>query len=76
MRRPKIRVLHYGAPPIVYGSPSFYKFISYLLLGENINIIPHYYPEIFDVEYFTWTKRAFHRINGKKVYLLDFSNSS
>jgi len=72
MRRRKTRVLHYGTLPIIYSSPSFYKFIWYITSSNNTRHFSHYYPEIFDVEYFTWTKRAVYKIDVKKVYLLDF----
>jgi hypothetical protein len=69
----KTKVLHYCSPPITYGSPSFYKFIWHTMSSSDARRLstPHYYPEIFDVEYFTWTKRANYIINTKKVYLLD-----
>jgi glycosyltransferase involved in cell wall biosynthesis len=39
---------------------------------NNVRHTLNLYPESFDVEYFTWTKRAFYKIDVKKVYLLDF----
>jgi glycosyltransferase involved in cell wall biosynthesis len=70
--RQKIKVLHYGAPPITYGSPSFYKFVKSMLSEGRMKAIPSFYPDIFDVEYFGWIKRAFYKVSTKKVYLLDF----
>ena len=72
MYRRKIKVLHYGAPPITYGSPSFYKFVKSILSEDRMKAIPSLYPDIFDVEYFGWIKRAFYKISLKKVYLIDF----
>jgi glycosyltransferase involved in cell wall biosynthesis len=69
--RQKIKVLHYGAPPITYGSPSFYKFVKSMLSEGRMKAIPSFYPDIFDVEYFVWIKRAFYKVSTKKVYLLD-----
>jgi glycosyltransferase involved in cell wall biosynthesis len=72
VHRWKTRVLDYGAPPTTYGSPSFYKFIWSVLSKSSARRAPDFYPESFDVEYFIWTKRAFYKIDFKKVYLLDF----
>jgi glycosyltransferase involved in cell wall biosynthesis len=43
-----------------------------MLSKNNVRRTLDFYPESFDVEYFTWTKRAFYKIDVKKVYLLDF----
>ena len=72
MHRRRTRILHYGSPPITYSSPSFYKFVTSVLSKHNVRCTLNFYPESFDVKHFTWTKRAFYKIDVKKVYLLDF----
>jgi len=66
----KIKVLHYGSPPPTYGSPSFYKAIRRDSISKHIQ--PLMYYKIFDVEFFSWTKRLQYKMNVKTVYLIDF----
>jgi glycosyltransferase involved in cell wall biosynthesis len=70
----KTKILHYGSAPIAYGSPSFYKFIELIRLGNKSshNILEFYPKSIFDVESFTWLKRLCYTISFKKIYLIDF----
>jgi glycosyltransferase involved in cell wall biosynthesis len=46
--------------------------VASALSKHDVRHTLNFYPEFFDVEYFTWTKRAFYKIDVKKVYLLDF----
>jgi glycosyltransferase involved in cell wall biosynthesis len=66
----KIKVLHYGSPPPTYGSPSFYKAISHASISKYVQ--PSMYHRIFDVDFFSWTKRLQYKMNVKTVYLVDF----
>lgn len=50
----KITVLHYGSPPLTYGSPSFYKAITRDYDSKHAQ--PLMYYRIFDVEFFSWSK--------------------
>ncbi len=64
----KNTVLHYGSPPLTYGSPSFYKAITRDYDSKHAQ--PLMYYRIFDAEFFSWTKQLQHKTDIKIVYLI------
>ena len=61
-----IKLLYYGSHPIVYQGAGYYKFIS-----KGIYPFIEVLKKFFDIEVFTWSKRANYKISVKRVYVID-----
>lgn len=65
----KIRVLIYGSPPLALGGAGVYKFLT--SDGKAGYSFKDVMGKIFDVETFTWIKRATYRLSLRKIYIID-----
>jgi len=65
----RIQVLIYGSPPLVLGGAGAYKVLT--SGGKVLYSFKDVMGEIFDVETFSWIKRAATKLSLRKVYIID-----